>query len=302
MAAGMRRRDVLKALGGMVAAGTAGAIGAPRLLRAQKRFDNETLRAQFWAGPEGQTIQTHVVEPFMKKTGAKVVVTEGVTPTLYIDYKHCRIKQYHKEGRALRTETTFNDATDFKVGKRLGNLPALRAIGFSANRRLLDVQSLSHDPTLGDAGLAGLQQPVVVGSQRAAGLRLAEPRAQALLAALVVFRLLPRGFSSPELRAVLAPLLGVAPDQLTAGQMTYHLRRLRLHGLIERLPRQHRYQVTPTGWRLGLFCTRAVNRLLGPGLAQVLPQAPPLNAPLQRQLSRLEISLDRWLAQALAPV
>src|SRR6202165_1312710 len=79
------------------------------------------------------------------------VVTNGVTPTLHIDYKRCRIKQYHKEGRALRTETTINDAKDFYVGKRLCNLPALRQIGFSANRRLLDVQSLSHDPTVGDA-------------------------------------------------------------------------------------------------------------------------------------------------------
>lgn len=229
------------------------------------------------------------------------VITEGVTPTLYIDYKHTRIKQYHKEGRALRTETTLNDATDFKVGKRLGNLPALREIGFSANRRLLDVQSLSHDPTLGEAGLTQLQQPAVVGTQRAAGLRLTEPRAQALLAALVVFRLVPRGFSSAELRAVLAPLLQLTPEQLTAGQMTYHLRRLRLHGLIERRPHQHRYQVTPTGYRLALFCTRAVNRLLRPRLAQVLPQTPPLDAPLQRQLTKLEQVLDQWLGQALAP-
>lgn len=229
------------------------------------------------------------------------VVTDGVTPTLYVDYKRSRIKQYHKEGRALRTETTINDAKDFKVGKRLGNLPALREIGFSANRRLLDVQSLSHDPTLGADGLAQVQQPVVVGTQRAAGLRLAEPRAQALLAALVVFRLVPRGFSNPEWRAVLAPLLGLAPEQLTPGQMTYHLRRLRLHGLIERLPRQHRYQVTAQGWRLALFCTRTVNRLLRPGLAQVLPSTPPMPTPLQSQLTKLEQALDAWLGQALAP-
>ena len=29
---------------------------------------------------------------------------------------------------------------------------------------------------------------------------------------------------------------------ITPGQMTYHLRRLRLHGIIERLPRSHRYR------------------------------------------------------------
>ena len=65
------------------------------------------------------------------------VITEGVTPSLYADYKHTRIKQYHKQGRALRTETTINNTRDFEIGKRLTNLPALREIGFSANRRLL---------------------------------------------------------------------------------------------------------------------------------------------------------------------
>jgi hypothetical protein len=67
------------------------------------------------------------------------VITDTVTPSLHIDYKHCRIKQYHKEGKALRTETTINDTYDFAIGKRLTNLPALREIGFSANRRLLGV-------------------------------------------------------------------------------------------------------------------------------------------------------------------
>ncbi len=59
------------------------------------------------------------------------VITDGVTPSLHADYKHTTIKQYHKEGRALRTETTINDSWDFKIGKGLVNLPALREIGFS---------------------------------------------------------------------------------------------------------------------------------------------------------------------------
>ncbi len=66
-------------------------------------------------------------------------------PALYVDYKSSRIKQYHKEGRALRTETTINNTRDFAIGKRLQNLPALRQVGFSANRRLLDV---NHSATI----------------------------------------------------------------------------------------------------------------------------------------------------------
>ena len=83
------------------------------------------------------------------------VITDGVVPTLYIDYKSTRIKQYHKEGRALRTETTINNAyKDFAIGKLLKNLPALREVGFQANRRLLDVQRISHDCWLGEADLS----------------------------------------------------------------------------------------------------------------------------------------------------
>ena len=51
------------------------------------------------------------------------VITEGVTPSLHIDYKHTAIKQYHKQGRALRTETTINNTRDFGIGKRLTHLP-----------------------------------------------------------------------------------------------------------------------------------------------------------------------------------
>jgi hypothetical protein len=229
------------------------------------------------------------------------VVTEGVTPALHIDYKHARIKQYHKEGRALRTETTINDATDFKLGKGLINLPALRAIGFSANRRLLAVQSLSHDPSLGQALLEQVQQPVVVGAQRAAGLRFGDERVQALLAVLVVFRLLPAGFANRELRALLASWLGRAPAQVSAGQMTYALRRLKLHGLIERLPGRHRYQVTPLGGRVALFFTRTHQRVLQPGLAHLAPGAPDLDAPLKRQFDRLDAALSQWIAHAQGP-
>ena len=177
------------------------------------------------------------------------VITEGVTPSLHVDYKRSRIKQYHKEGRALRTETTINDPRDFGIGKRLSNLPALRRIGFQANRRLVDVQRISQDCAIGEDAFKQVNGPVEVDGQRASGLRFADVAVQALLSSLLVFRLLPRGFSNRDLRDHWAPLPGQSPDDMTPGQMTYHLRRLRLHGLINRITGTHRYQVTIQGWR-----------------------------------------------------
>ena len=197
------------------------------------------------------------------------VLTQGVIPSLHVDYKSSRIKQYHKEGRALRTETTINNARDFRVppgrGKRLVNLPALRQVGFSANRRLLNVQTLSHDCSIGEDAFQQLNQPVEVNGQRAASLRFADPTVQALLSLLLMFALLPQGFRNRDLREPLAALLGLHPTHMTPGRMTYHLRRLRLHGLIERIEGTHSYRLTQKGIRVAFFCNRAYNRILRPG-------------------------------------
>ena len=99
------------------------------------------------------------------------VITDGVIPSLHLDYKRSRIKQYYKEGRALRTETVINDTYDFGIGRRLRNLDDLKKIGFAANRRLLGVQTLSHDCTIGADVLDGLHRPAHIDGQRASALR-----------------------------------------------------------------------------------------------------------------------------------
>jgi hypothetical protein len=202
------------------------------------------------------------------------VLTEGVIPTLHVDYKHSKIKQYHKEGKALRTETTINDTRDFAIGKRLHNLPTLRAAGFTANRRLLDVQMISHDPADGQDAIVQTCQPLTTeAGTRVAAIRLGDPRAHALLAALCVFRLLPRGFANRDLRPIMAQLLGVPAETITPGKMTYDLRRLRMHGLIERVRGTFRYQVTDAGITRALFLTRLHDKFLRTGLAALA--APP---------------------------
>jgi hypothetical protein len=229
------------------------------------------------------------------------VLTEGVIPSLHVDYKHSRIKQYFKGGRALRTETTINDPRDFGIGKRLSNLPALRRIGFQANRRLLDVQRISQDCAVGEDAFRRVNEPVEVEGQRASGLRFADPVVQALLSAVLVFRLLPRGFSARDLRDHWAPLVGKAPEAMTTGQSTYQLRRLRLHGLIERIPGTHRYRVTGEGGRIALFCTRMYNRLLRPGLARIIPEEALDDSRLRRAFDRFDEEIDHWIKQEKVP-
>lgn len=227
------------------------------------------------------------------------ILTEGVIPTIYVDYKKTRIKQYFKEGRAIRTETTINDTRDFAIGKRLKNLPDLRKIGFQANQRLLDVQRISHDCCIGEDEFQQIHQPVSCGQQRAAALRSSDPRVLAVLATIVSFRLLPNGFANRDLRQYLEEALG---RNFKPGQMTYELRRLRLHGFIERVPKSHRYQVTVKGARAALFLIRVHARLLRPGFATINPEIkPPAATPIRRAFEILDHEIDRaWASQQVA--
>jgi hypothetical protein len=226
------------------------------------------------------------------------VITDGVIPSLHIDYKGTRIKQYHKEGQALRTETTINNTKDFYIGKSLRNLPALRQIGFAANRRLLEVQTITHDSILAEETFQQLNRPRRVDNQRVSALRFADPTVQAVWNALLLFDLLPAGFSNSDLRSNLAALLGQPLERLTPGRMTYQLRRLRLHGLIERVPKTHRYCLTSFGFRVAVFCTRTYARILRPGLGLALPPTSPYPRSLRRSFDKLEQDLASWVQQA----
>jgi len=210
-------------------------------------------------------------------------------------------KQYYKEGQALRIETRISDTYDFALGRRLHNLTALRQVGLSASRRLLDVQTISHDCALGEHEFQRHQRSLEIDGQRASALRFADPRIQALMQALLLFFLLARGFSNRDLRERLCTLLGLDPSQLRPGRMTYDLRRLRLHGLIERIPHTNRYRLTEHGLKTEMFYIRVYNRVVRPGMS--IPNLPnpsdtqPRN-PLHRHFNAMNEAINAFCDQA----
>jgi len=221
------------------------------------------------------------------------VLTEGVVPSLHVEYKKSKVKQYHKEGQALRTETTINDTYDFAIGRALHNLPALREIGFAANRRVLHVDSLSHDCLIGEDQLHAVTSPICVDEQRAAGLRFGDSRVHALMHALCLFALAPTGFRHREFRQQVAQLHGRDAQTYSAGSMTYDLRRLRMHGLIERVPRTHRYRITLMGAQVAMFYARLYTRALRPACSL----QPHGSARGQHAFDRLDVALANFLQE-----
>jgi hypothetical protein len=257
-------------------------------------FFEEVIRENLDIGRPDQ-VQLLFKRRIPRRTSANFrtrVITDGVIPSLHIHYKRTHVKQYFKEGRALRTETTINETRDFDIGRSLPNLPELRKIGFAANRRLLDVERISHDCTIGQEALDRLSRPIKVHDQRVPSLPFHNNRAQALFTVLSLFVFQAAGsFRAKDFRSLLAPLLGLDPTQLTPGRVSYDLRRLRLRGLIERIPRTSRYRVTPEGLRLALFCSRVYSRVLRTGLSTLDPARSP-DAQLAKAAVQLQNRID----------
>ena len=226
------------------------------------------------------------------------VIQEGVNPSLHAYYKKTHLKQYFKEQRALRTETTFNDPKDHGINKDIANLPFLQQLGRKMNRRLLDAQHISFDCALSGQSLQRLVQPTVTpDGQRAPALRLGEPRVMALLNALSSFQHLPHGLTNRSLRQQVADLLGLDQAIYTPSQMSYDLRRLRLKGIIWRMPQSYRYQLTSYGRKVVLLLSKLDTRIFRPAFA-ALDSTLPLPVPLAEALKMLDDVIDDLVVSA----
>jgi len=225
------------------------------------------------------------------------VVQDGVNPSLHAYYKKCHVKQYFKELRALRTETTINNSRDFGIGKDISNLSFLQHVGRQINRRLLDAQQISFNCVLSEQSLARIVQPTVTDDgQRASALRLGQPRVMAILNALTSFVHIPHGFTNQTLRHQMADLLGSEPTYGPA-QMSYDLRRLRLKGFIWRIPNSYRYQLTTYGRQVALLFSKVAARVFRPALAALDP-VQPLSTPVAEALQQLEQALADLVNEA----
>ena len=221
------------------------------------------------------------------------VVNRGTEQmTVNVFYRDSRIKEYLKEGRALRIEFVCNAPGDLGCQRRLAHLPELQAKARAANSRLLTMQRAGQGCAISTTLLERVQLPSIEKGQRTGALRFGDKRAMALVGALCVNLHAVNGFTNRSLRALVAGLLG---DLYTTAQMTYDLRRLRLKGLIRRLEHQNRYVVTPDGIKVAVFYTKLHDRLLRPLLAADLPPAP---LELRRALRVVERSVDDYVTNA----
>jgi hypothetical protein len=236
----------------------------------------------------GRQVRKTTKEPFSTR-----VFTPGTEVKMDFRYKHSRVKQYLKEGRALRIETVINKPYDIGVLARLEHLPELITKARVVNDRLLTVERAGQGCAIGSALFERIHQPYNREGQRTGALRFGDPRAMALTGALCYLVHAIGGFTNQSLRGLVAGLLG---HDYTTGQMTYDLRRLRLHGLIERMPHTNTYALTPDGTRVAVFYRKIHDRVLRPLIDA--PDQPPAPIELRRAIATIDRVINDYVTNA----
>jgi hypothetical protein len=225
------------------------------------------------------------------------VITRGTEITINAFYRHSRIKQYLKDGRALRIETVINSPTDLRIGRRLHNLGELQDTARAINTRLLHTERAGQGCVLANPVFERIAHPsVTADGRRATAMRFGDSRVQALAGALCQTTGAVTGITNRSLRALMTGLLGT-PYTMT--QASYDLARLARNGLITRRPHANTYDLTPDGLKFAIFYTKVHDRVLAPLFTAGQPPAPPQ---LRDALRTIEQHIDARLASARMPM
>jgi hypothetical protein len=193
--------------------------------------------------------------------------------TLNVFYKNSRVKQYLKDGVALRIETVINSPKDLLCNRMLANLPELQAKARAINARLLETETVGQGTALVSPVIERITRPTLTGeSRKAPALRFGDLRVQALAGATAAMLFTVTGITNKTLRGLMTGLLH---RPYSMNQASYDLSRLARNGLIRRVPGRNRYTLTRDGLLFAHFYTKVYDHILRPLMAPDRPNAPP---------------------------
>jgi hypothetical protein len=234
------------------------------------------------------------------RTGGRLSRTTQEDYCLKAWHKKTYIKQYNKQGAGLRTETCTHDVREFGTGKALVNLPYLLRCMDHCNQRLLRWQNTIDQTTVAGDFVEKLGQPTVPEQgQRVPGVHLHNPRLILVLAAVLQFAHVIKGFRNREIREYVHRRFGLSPDDYSAAQVHYDLLKLRAKGLIRKLEGTTCYVLTPKGMAQGTAITKlkeCLNGIVGEPVEDPPPVGSP-QTPLQRRLREVRRALQGLLEE-----
>jgi hypothetical protein len=195
-------------------------------------------------------------------------VMERVDQGMHVFRTWCRnsfLKQYEKAATFLRLELVSNNVRDFGLKKSLAHWGAMRQRFQEITDRFAGVQAQNLNVHGQLDVLARLAQPVIQGKTKVSGIKLEQRRILRLLEVLLqgASGHLKR-WTTAQLRQTVLEQCSLKEKDYTLNQIRYDLRKIRLHGFIERIPHSYAYRFTQRGQKLALLLIQLRTRIYGP--------------------------------------
>ena len=173
-------------------------------------------------------------------------------------------RMYEKFSTFLRVEICVNRLHDLGLNKGLDNLPALRKVLMAATDRLVTFEAEMLNVHVDFPVFERLALPIAVGHTRIPGIKIHDTRMMRLFEVLLHAGPQLAGWRTARIHAAILAAFGLTADRYSLTQLRYDLRKLKAHGLLERMGRTYTYRLTDKGLRAGTLFILFHKRVCGP--------------------------------------
>jgi hypothetical protein len=200
--------------------------------------------------------------------------------------QHLVARMYEKFGTFLRVAICVNRLNDLGLNKGLDNLPALRAKLIAATDRLAGFEAEMLNVHVDFPVFQRLALPITVGHTRIPGIKIHDTRVMRLLEVLLHAGPQLAGWRTATIHAAICAAFGLTTDQYSLTQLRYDVRKLKAHGVLERLGRTYAYRLTETGIQVGALFMLFHKRICGPLANSLFQRRPEDRSPLPAKIEK----------------
>jgi hypothetical protein len=185
-------------------------------------------------------------------------------PVLRVYCKSLVARLYEKFSTFLRLEICVNRLKDLGLNKGLDNLDALPKKLVMATDRLADLQAELLNVHVDFPLFQRLALPVSSGKTKIPGIKIQDTRMIRLMEVLLHGGSQSNGWRTAQIWQAILTAFALTPQNYTLNQLRYDLRKMKAHGLLERVGKHYAYCLTPKGVRVAALFVLFHKRLCGP--------------------------------------
>jgi hypothetical protein len=217
--------------------------------------------------------------------------------TLRAYFKNSFIKQYEKLRTFLRVEVVSNNTRDLRVKKSLKNLPVFKEKAYAAITQFVSHQAYSLDTHVDFPLFQRIALPITHGKSKLAGIKMESSRMIRLMETTLHFGSCLNGWQSGNLHERITATYHLSG--YTINQLRYDLRKMKAHGLVDRVGNQYSYRLTDKGIKVASMFVLFHRRVCGPLANSLFYHKPNAKnetvSPLERAYQKADHAVDKIL-------